>query len=112
MAINVHISLGKTGDFFFGVEEVIDSNTFSAMVGVSTFAHTYVSGGEVTNAAPVILKLSAGRFDEQLPMTLGKNFCIAGALVPGTWSYWYIWCTALWQSFNGRCDIQNFQLLS
>ena len=75
---------GKTGDFFFGVEEVIDSNTFSAMVGVSTFAHTYVSGGEVTNAAPVILKLSAGRFDEQLPMTLGKNFCIAGDVLRGS----------------------------
>ena len=75
---------GKTGDFFFGVEEIIDTNTFSAMVGVSTFAHTYVSGGEVTNAAPVILKLSAGRFDEQLPMTLGKNFCIAGDVLRGS----------------------------
>ena len=75
---------GKTGDFFFGVEEIIDTNTFSAMVGVSTFAHTYVSGGEVTNAAPVILKLSAGRFDEKLPMTLGKNFCIAGDVLRGS----------------------------
>jgi len=75
---------GKTGDFFFGVEEVIDSNTFSAVVGVSTFVHTYVSGGVVTNAAPVILKLSAGRFDEQLPMTLGKNFCIAGDVLRGS----------------------------
>ena len=54
------------------------------MVGVSTFAHTYVSGGTITNAAPVILKLSAGRFDEQLPMTLGKNFCIAGDVLRGS----------------------------
>ena len=75
---------GKTGDFFFGVESVADANTFTAMVGVSTFAHTYVSGGEVTNAAPVILKLSAGRFDEQLPMTLGKNFSIAGDVLRGS----------------------------
>tara|TARA_Y100001956_G_scaffold61175_1_gene60946 strand:- start:4357 stop:8367 length:4011 start_codon:yes stop_codon:yes gene_type:complete len=75
---------GKGGDFFFGVEEVIDTNTFSAMVGVATIPHTYVSGGEVTNAAPVILKLSAGRFDEQLPMTLGKNFCIAGDVLRGS----------------------------
>ena len=75
---------GKGGDFFFGVEEIIDTNTFSAMVGVSTLEHTYVSGGVVTNAAPVILKLSAGRFDEQLPMTLGKNFCIAGDVLRGS----------------------------
>ena len=75
---------GKGGDFFFGVEEIIDTNTFSAMVGVSTLEHNYVSGGVVTNAAPVILKLSAGRFDEQLPMTLGKNFCIAGDVLRGS----------------------------
>ena len=75
---------GKGGDFFFGVESIIDTNTFSAMVGVSTLEHNYVSGGVVTNAAPVILKLSAGRFDEQLPMTLGKNFCIAGDVLRGS----------------------------
>lgn len=75
---------GKTGDFFFGVEKVDDADTFTAMVGVSTFAHTYVSGGVIVDAAPVILKLSAGTFDEQLPMKLGKNFSIAGDVLRGS----------------------------
>ena len=75
---------GKTGDFFFGVESVIDQNTFSAQVGPSTFAHTYVSGGTIRDAAPVILKLSAGTFDEVLPMTLNKNFSIAGDVLRGS----------------------------
>ena len=75
---------GKGGDFFFGVDQVIDANTFVSQVGPSTIAHSYVAGGVMTDAAPVILKLSAGTFDEMLPMTLGKNFSIAGDVLRGS----------------------------
>ena len=70
--------------YYFNVESITDSNTFVTRVGPSTIAHEYVSGGVVTNAAPVILKLSAGTFKETLPITLGKNFSIAGDVLRGT----------------------------
>jgi hypothetical protein len=73
-----------TQGFFFKVDSVVDSNTFSTNVGISTIAHTYVSGGEVTDVSPIILKLSAGVFSEQLPITLPKNFSIAGDVLRGT----------------------------
>ena len=70
--------------YYFNVESVTDSSTFVTRVGPSTIAHQYVSGGVLTNAAPVILKLSAGTFKETLPITLGKNFSIAGDVLRGT----------------------------
>ena len=70
--------------YYFNVESVTDSNTFVTRVGPSTIAHQYVSGGVLTNAAPVILKLSAGTFKETLPITLGKNFNISGDVLRGT----------------------------
>ena len=73
-----------TQGFYFKVASVVDSTTFTTNVGPSTIAHTYVSGGTVTDASPVILKLSAGTFSEQLPITLPKNFSIAGDVLRGT----------------------------
>jgi len=73
-----------TQGFFFRVDSVIDSDTFVTNVGISTIAHSYVSGGHVTDVSPVILKLSAGTFREQLPITLPKNFNIAGDVLRGT----------------------------
>lgn len=73
-----------TQGFFFKVDSVTDSDTFVINVGISTIAHTYVSGGEVTDVSPVILKLSAGVFSEQLPITIPKNFSIAGDVLRGT----------------------------
>ena len=73
-----------TQGFFFTVDSVTDSNTFVTNVGISTIAHDYVSGGKVTDTSPVILKLSAGVFKEQLPITLPKNFSIAGDVLRGT----------------------------
>ena len=70
--------------FYFNVESITDGNTFVTRVGPSTIAHEYVSGGVVTNAAPVILKLSAGTFRETLPITLSKNFNISGDVLRGT----------------------------
>ena len=46
-----------TQGFFFTVGSVTDSDTFVTNVGISTIAHDYVSGGEVTDSSPVILKL-------------------------------------------------------
>ena len=73
-----------TQGFFFKVDSVTDSDTFVTNVGISTIAHTYVSGGEVTDVSPIILKLSAGVFAEQLPIVLPKNFSIAGDVLRGT----------------------------
>ena len=73
-----------TQGFFFTVDSVTDSDTFVTNVGISTIAHDYVSGGKVTDTSPVILKLSAGVFKEQLPITLPKNFNIAGDVLRGT----------------------------
>ena len=73
-----------TQGFFFRVDSVTDSDTFVTNVGVSTIAHSYVSGGHVTDSSPVILKLSAGVFREQLPIVLPKNFSIAGDVLRGT----------------------------
>ena len=73
-----------TQGFFFRVDSVTDSDTFVTNVGISTIAHTYVSGGEVTDVSPIILKLSAGVFKEQLPIILPKNFSIAGDVLRGT----------------------------
>ena len=73
-----------TQGFFFRVNSVTDSNTFITNVGISTIAHDYVTGGTVTDASPVILKLSAGVFKERLPITLPKNFNIAGDVLRGT----------------------------
>lgn len=73
-----------TQGFFFRVGSVIDAHTFTVNVGPSTIAHTYVSGGQVTDVSPVILKLSAGTFREQLPIVLPKNFNIAGDVLRGT----------------------------
>ena len=73
-----------TQGFFFRVDSVTDSDTFVTNVGISTIAHTYVSGGEVTDVSPIILKLSAGVFKEQLPIVLPKNFSIAGDVLRGT----------------------------
>ena len=73
-----------TQGFFFTVDSVTDSNTFVTNVGISTIAHDYVSGGKVTDTSPVILKLSAGVFKEQLPIVLPKNFNIAGDVLRGT----------------------------
>ena len=73
-----------TQGFFFRVDSVVDSDTFVTNVGISTIAHTYVSGGEVTDVSPIILKLSAGVFQEQLPIVLPKNFSIAGDVLRGT----------------------------
>ena len=73
-----------TQGFFFKVDSVTDSNTFVTNVGISTIAHTYVSGGEVTDVSPIILKLSAGVFKEELPIVLPKNFSIAGDVLRGT----------------------------
>ena len=73
-----------TQGFFFRVNSVTDSDTFVTNVGISTIAHDYVSGGTVTDVSPVILKLSAGVFREQLPITLPKNFNIAGDVLRGT----------------------------
>lgn len=73
-----------TQGFYFKVASIVDSTTFTTNVGPSTIAHTYVSGGTVTDASPVILKLSAGTFSEQLPITLPKNFSIAGDVLRGT----------------------------
>ena len=70
--------------FYFNVESITDGDTFVTRVGPSTIAHEYVSGGVVTNAAPVILKLSAGTFRETLPITLSKNFNISGDVLRGT----------------------------
>ena len=74
----------STQGFFFKVDSVVDSNSFTTNVGISTIAHTYVTGGEVTDVSPIILKLSAGVFSEQLPITLPKNFSIAGDVLRGT----------------------------
>lgn len=73
-----------TQGFYFRVGSVIDAHNFTVNVGPSTIAHTYVSGGTVTDVSPVILKLSAGTFREQLPITLPKNFSIAGDVLRGT----------------------------
>ena len=73
-----------TQGFYFRVASVIDSTNFTTNVGPSTIAHSYVSGGTVTDASPVILKLSAGVFKEQLPIVLPKNFSIAGDVLRGT----------------------------
>lgn len=73
-----------TQGFYFRVDSVTDSDTFVTNVGISTIAHSYVSGGHVTDVSPVILKLSAGTFREQLPIVLPKNFNIAGDVLRGT----------------------------
>ena len=54
-----------TQGFYFRVASIVDSTNFTTNVGPSTIAHSYVSGGTVTDASPVILKLSAGVFKEQ-----------------------------------------------
>ena len=73
-----------TQGFYFKVDSVIDSDTFVTNVSISTIAHTYVSGGTVTDSSPVIIKLSAGVFSEELPITLPKNFSIAGDVLRGS----------------------------
>ena len=73
-----------TQGFYFTVDSVTDSDTFVTNVGISTIAHDYVSGGKVIDSSPVILKLSAGVFQEQLPIVLPKNFNIAGDVLRGT----------------------------
>ena len=82
--VSTHIFPDGTQGFYFKVDSVTDSNTFVTNVSISTIAHTYVSGGTVTDSSPVIIKLSAGVFSEELPITLPKNFSIAGDVLRGS----------------------------
>ncbi len=82
--VSTHIFPDGTQGFYFKVDSVVDSDTFVTNVSISTIAHTYVSGGTVTDSSPVIIKLSAGVFSEELPITLPKNFSIAGDVLRGS----------------------------
>ena len=82
--VSTHIFPDGTQGFYFKVDSVTDSDTFVTNVSISTIAHTYVSGGTVTDSSPVIIKLSAGVFSEELPITLPKNFSIAGDVLRGS----------------------------
>ena len=76
--------------YYFSISGINSDRQFVSRVGASTIPHTYSdpqpagSLNQVTNAAPVILKLSAGVFNEDLPIVLPKNFSIAGDVLRGS----------------------------
>jgi len=81
--------------YYFKISGINSDRQFVTQVGASTIPHTYSSPqpasnvdplaiNQVTNAAPVILKLSAGVFNEDLPIVLPKNFSIAGDVLRGS----------------------------
>ena len=81
--------------YYFSISGINSDRQFVTRVGASTIPHTYSSPqpalnvdplaiNQVTNAAPVVLKLSAGVFNEQLPIVLPKNFSIAGDVLRGS----------------------------
>tara|TARA_B100000965_G_scaffold405985_1_gene442284 strand:- start:8394 stop:12425 length:4032 start_codon:yes stop_codon:yes gene_type:complete len=76
--------------YYFTISGINSDRQLVTRVGPSTIPHVYSDPqpagalNQLTNAAPVILKLSAGVFNEDLPIVLPKNFSIAGDVLRGS----------------------------
>ena len=72
------------GGSFFDVISIVGVNTIVVNIGTAVTDLAYVQGGTVTDVSPVIFKLSAGDFFEQLPIRLNPNVSVVGDSLRGT----------------------------